>query len=165
MKGIKSTLAIGILIGSLVAQATLRAQQSEPAAKGPKLTLNAVEAQVTALQTQVGSLESELHSLETKVTSQPMFAVVNDDGSLSRGSANVVKTERVMVGVYVVTFNKDVSGCEHNATIGPPNTGAISPALIFVDFLPVNKDAVSIIVQRPNGVSVDDPFHLSVTCE
>jgi hypothetical protein len=166
MKRITAPLAVGLLIGSFVTQATLGALQSEPAAKGPKLTLNAVEAQVTALQTQVNSLESELHSLETKVTSQPMFAVVNQDGTLSRGSGNVAKTERLNTGSYVVTFSKDISGCEYNATIGLAFTGEeIAAGLIFVDSQPMNHDAVVISVLNLARAGMDVPFHLSVICE
>jgi len=106
--------------------------------------LNAVEAQVTALQTQVNSLESELHSLETKVTSQPMFAVVTADGLLERGSGNVVKTERVGMGQYVVTFNKDVSGCEYNATIGSTADEGFFFGFIGVFHQQQAKDAVDI---------------------
>jgi hypothetical protein len=164
MRGITTTLAIGMLIGSLVTQATLRAEQSEPAAKGPKLTLNAVEAQVTGLQTQVNSLESELHSLETKVTSQPMFAVVNADGGLSRGSGNVVKTARLGSNLYRVTFNKDVSNCAYNATVGGSQIGNFPIGFTFV--APGDDNAsVFVLTLDFGGNQVARPFYLSVICE
>jgi len=165
MRGITTTLAIGMLIGSLVTQATLSAEQSEPAAKGPKLTLNSVEAQVTGLQTQVNSLESELHSLETKVTSQPMFAVVNQDGGLSRGTGNVVKTTRFgSGGLYEVTFNRDVSNCAYNATVGGIQKGTFP---INIAFVAPGDDNASVFVLTGDlvGDNRASSFYLSVICE
>jgi hypothetical protein len=167
MRRITALLAVGLLIGSLVTQATLRAQQSEPAAKGPKLTLNSIEAQVSMLQGQVASLQSTVNSLQSnlnllqmKVTSQPTFAVVDGDGALTRGSANVVKTERISRGVYEVTFNKDISNCAYNATLALG--GVVAEA---IDAAPAGATSVRITIFSILVASTaDEPFQLSVIC-
>jgi len=46
------------------------------------------------------------------------FAVVSGAGDLNRGSASAVSASNVVTGGYLVTFNKDVSGCAYIATIG-----------------------------------------------
>ncbi|MGO9607075.1 MAG: hypothetical protein ACLQAT_27410 [Candidatus Binataceae bacterium] len=194
MKPITTTLAAGLLIASLIAPALSRAQQSGPEAKDPKLTLKSVEAQVTALQTQVnslqssvssvqtsvstlqtsvsalqttvGSLQTSLNSLQTTVTSlQPNFAVVDMNGALVRGSTSVVSTARLAAGEYQVVFNKDITGCEYNATEGDPGAGATIPVFLGVASLSNNVDGVFIAIFNPTAnATVDSSFQLSVIC-
>jgi len=167
MKRITTTLVAGLLIVSLFGLTQSRAEQWQPAAKGPKLTLNSVEAQVSMLQGQVASLQStvnslqsNLNSLQMKVTSQPTFAVVDGDGALTRGSANVVKTERISRGVYEVTFNKDISNCAYNATLAVG--GVVAEA---IDAAPAGATSVRITIFSVLVASTaDEPFQLSVIC-
>jgi len=177
MKGIITTLVAGLLVASLFAPTRSQAQQWEAAAKGPKLTLNSVEAQVTALQGQVASLQSTVKSLQSAVDSldtavsslQPNFAVVRNDGTLAHGSVSVVSTKRLGNGMYQVIFNRNVTGCEFNASIGGPAAnltfgfiGAVSLAGndngVFVG------TAILLIAAESPIDFADLPFELSVIC-
>ena len=89
--------------------ATRAAVGARCGAKGPKLTLQGVEQQVVALQQQLGTLQNKLQN----------FAVVNQTGTLVRGSSSVASASRIraQTGRYQVIFNRDVSGCGYVATI------------------------------------------------
>jgi hypothetical protein len=69
--------------------------------------------------------------LAAEVTNkQPLWAVVNPDGTLARGSGATAsgRAAGFAAGVYAVTFNRNVTGCAYVATIGsatstPPPLG------------------------------------------
>jgi hypothetical protein len=125
-------LAAGFFAASFVAPGPLDAQQSEPQAMGPKLTLKSVEAQVTALQTQVNSQESTINSqqstinslkstlaslqstvssLQSAVNSTTSLVAVDSDGTRLRRSNDVASSSRLALGEYEVKFDKDISEC------------------------------------------------------
>lgn len=63
--------------------------------------------------------------LAAEVTNkQPLWAVVNPDGSLSRGSGATASARAAgfAQGVYTVTFNRNITNCAYVATIGAPGT-------------------------------------------
>ena len=63
--------------------------------------------------------------LAAEVTSkQPLWAVVNPDGTLARGSGATAsgRAAGFAAGVYTVTFNRNVTQCAYTATIGAPGT-------------------------------------------
>ncbi len=57
-------------------------------------------------------------------TKQPLWAVVNPDGTLARGSGATAsgRAAGFAAGVYTVTFNRNVTQCAYMATIGAPGT-------------------------------------------
>ena len=156
IKGITVTAAAGLLIASFVFPGT-------SSAKGPKLTLPGVEAQVVTLQAQVATLQTTVNSLHP-----PVFAVVDSDGTLVRGSSSVVSASRTgsSSGNYQVIFNKDVTGCGFVATIGQiGSSGVALPGAISVAGLSANPvNGVFIQTTGFDGSSSDRPFHLSVVC-
>jgi len=176
MKRVSISLAAGLLIVGFIAPSS-RAQLSEvqlsQPAKAPKLTLQSVEVQVTTLQGQVSSLQSAVTTLQGQVSSlqsavtalHPNFAVVKGDGMLARGSKSVVSSQRLDTGLYSVIFNRDVTGCEINATLGAPDADGFTSGLIGVSSQNNNADGVLVFVVDPSGKSfVDGPFHLSASC-
>jgi|SRR5208337_1964700 len=153
MKGIALAVATGLLVASFVCPGTPRAQQSEPDAKGPKLTLKGVEAQVVTLQAQVAALHPE------------DFAVVASAGGLVRGSSSAMGAAPTgSPGQYLVIFNKDVSGCAYVATIGDTDSASATPGEIWVASLTGNVDGVFVQTTDSTGAASNRPFHLSVSC-
>jgi hypothetical protein len=164
MKRISTTLVAGLLIAGLIAPTQLLAQESELAlpsdpAKAPKLTLKSVEGQVTTLQSQVSALQSALAAV------QPNFAVVNQNGTLARGSKSVVSSKSLgIVGTYQVIFDRDVTGCEINATLGAPDSGGFSLGFIGVASREDNPEGVFVNIEDTKGNDLNAPFHISVIC-
>jgi len=129
-------------------------------------TLNSLQTTVGSVQNSVSSVQTSLGSLQTTVNSlQPHFAIVDKDGALVRGSSSVVSTARLAAGEYQVVFNRDVTGCEYNATEGDPGGGGTIPAFLGVASLSNNVDGVFIAIFNPAAnAAIDSSFHLSVTC-
>jgi len=173
-----TALAAGFLAASFVAPVPLNAQQSEPQAMGPRLTLKSVEAQVTALQTQVNSqqstinsqqstinslkstlasLQSTVSSLQSAVNSTTDFAAVGVDGHLDHSSKDVDSSSHLAPGQYEVKFTKDISEC---AYFGGPTLGGI--------ILPVpakgNPKVLDVFTGDFAGKAMEQTFFISVVC-
>jgi TolA-binding protein len=171
MKGYR-TLAAGFLVVVLFFSAPSGAQQSEPQAKAPKLTLNSVEAQVTALQSQVSSqqstitsLQSTINSLQSTVTSlksalntTTSFEVVGSDGAFLRGSPDAAEPSHPGTGQYEVAFTKDVSKCAYSVT--PIGT------LVFTEAIPdaTNSRVLDVFSTDRSGDLQDTEFSILVVC-
>ncbi len=94
-----------------------------------------------------------------------LWAVVDEDGSLYRGSG-VTATTRTAAGSYGVTFNRDVTNCAAVATTGGH---ALGP-----DAYTGNSEgsasaapwgtAVLVRTNSMSGLDVDRIFHLAVFC-
>jgi len=162
MKRISISLAAGLLVAGLIAALSSWAQVSEAElsqpAKAPKLTLQSVEAQVTTLQGQVSALQAAVTAL------QPNFAVIAANGTLARGSKSVVKSDRLDIGQYDIIFNRDVTDCEINATLGSFQVGPIFLGFIGVASEFKNPDGVFVLITDEKGAFLDAPFHVSVIC-
>jgi hypothetical protein len=106
------------------------------------------------------------------------WAVIESDGSLARGR-NVVRTERLGQGQYMVVFTADVSKGVYVATLGPSSIGTAPTGQIGVatrccgitglyqpfellGWPPANNHAVWIDTHDTNGNFSDRPFHLIV---
>jgi hypothetical protein len=109
------------------------------------------------------------------------WAVIESDGSLARGR-NVVRTQKLGQGQYMVVFTADISQGVFVATIGSTTIGVAQPGLIGVanrccpssglyqpfellgqlDTPPKNRHAVWVDTHELNGNPGDRPFHLIV---
>lgn len=121
--------------------------------------VEADEALITTLQGQVADL-----------LGQDNWAVVAANGTVVRSSssAGTVTAEHVGTGVYEVTFNKDVSGCAYNATIGDTAASVPAQGQISVSGDTDTDSPNDVYVQTfdPTGViATDSPFHLLVSCK
>jgi hypothetical protein len=94
------------------------------------------------------------------------FAVVAGDGSLARGSSDVLSSARVAVGAYQVITNHDVTGCAYVADPGVTgSSGAIgAPAFTVTALRAGTSTGVFINAFDRTGASADFPFHLHVDC-
>ena len=92
-----------------------------------------------------------------------LWAVVNADGTLARGSGAVSSTS-LGFGTYEVLFNRDVTGCAYVASAGTASSG--SPPDAFVSTSPRANDVNGVFLdaRTSTGDSVPNPFHLAVFC-
>ncbi|MDP8969752.1 MAG: cell wall-binding repeat-containing protein [Actinomycetota bacterium] len=98
-----------------------------------------------------------------------LFAVVEVDGSLVRGSG-VVSSERldpvVPDGDYAVVFDRDISGCAYQATVGRPgvNVGPTPGYAVVANWQDDPTNGVIVFTKGVDGAGADRGFHLTVTC-
>src|SRR5258708_9844423 len=114
-----------------------------------------------------------LPALEDRVDAlagQNNWAVVSGAGVVVRSSSvpgPVTVEHTASTGIYEVNFNKDVSGCAYEATIGDTASAVPVQGQISVSG-DVNADSVDdVYVQTFDKTGVtptDSPFHLTVTC-
>ncbi|MGD9507594.1 MAG: hypothetical protein AB7I59_00855 [Geminicoccaceae bacterium] len=94
------------------------------------------------------------------------WAVVNQNGTLARGKGAVSSGYAFagVLGSYRVVFNKDVSKCAYQATLGTeyPSTPASGEIAVAPDA--ANVRAVHVATRTSAGVATNRPFHLFVSC-
>ena len=97
------------------------------------------------------------------------WAVVNGDGTLARSNNPAVEAEQLgeegEEGTYAVTFDRNVTSCAYEASIGLAGTeNTANPG--FVTVVRWSEQAESVLVQtyNPAGVLADRGFHLAVFC-
>jgi len=98
-----------------------------------------------------------------------LWAVVNGNGTLSRGSTHVVSTAKPGTGKYTITFDTDVSGCAYLATRGAPaptNPPGVSPTPGETGVSPLtgNANAMVVSVADSSGTAADQPFYAAAFC-
>jgi hypothetical protein len=95
-----------------------------------------------------------------------LWAVVRHDGVVVRGrdivAGDLPSAVRTTPGNYLVTFDRNVSGCAYQATIGSP--GGTPPDLGQIIVAADSSNAVR--VRTADGMSAvqDRPFQLAVIC-
>jgi len=95
----------------------------------------------------------------------PMSAVVNSDGSLARGDHAVSVTHTSGGSSYIVAFDRNVTNCTFNATIGLSGSAFTSPpGFITVVGAAVNANAVYVSTTDSAGTGAERGFHLNITC-
>ncbi len=100
----------------------------------------------------------------TTQTSAPLWAVVNSDGSLARGSG-VTSSQAFSGGSYEVIFSLNVTGCAYIATLGLSGSfGVASPGEIGVVGRSGNANGVFISTRDSTGSGAAAGFHLLVMC-
>jgi len=90
-------------------------------------------------------------------------------GTLTRTSG-ASSAQNINPRDYLVTFNRDVSGCAHEATLG--DTGSAGPPLGFIGVASgdttvlgsVGLQDVYVRTWNGGGALSDEPFHLAVFC-
>ncbi len=100
-----------------------------------------------------------------------LWAVVDGNGSLARSSDGVTSSELldgvVPAGDYAVVFDRDVSDCAYQATVGRPGTN-IGPLPGFAQVANWTDDpdnGVIVFTKDQDGAGVENRgFHLLVTC-
>lgn len=94
-----------------------------------------------------------------------LVAVVNANGTLARGNGVVSTATAVGVGEYVVTFERNVSGCAFTANRGQTaNSGEAPPGDVTVAGAVGNTDGVYLQVTNAAGADQAGSFHLQVQC-
>jgi hypothetical protein len=98
----------------------------------------------------------------------PLFAVVDSDGTLFKGSG-ATTVQHSVVGEYVVTFNRNVDECAAVAAPGGHKTGTGPPATPQgIANSSTNGNTVIVLtrfLQTPSGIApADRSFHLEVLC-
>jgi hypothetical protein len=95
------------------------------------------------------------------------WAVVRLDGSLARGSGATSSAQNGVDGQYVVSFNRNVSGCAYVASGGEATALGPDDAVVFT-VAPAAGNPAGVFVQEWDGVlgrdSYSSGFHLVVAC-
>jgi hypothetical protein len=103
-----------------------------------------------------------------QIDQKTMFAVVDADGSLRRGTAGTTSalfTDGMLPGDYAVTFPRSIAECAWVASVTATADG-LNPARgqIGVTVLTSSPDTVYIQGQNSAGVEMEAPFTLIVSC-
>jgi hypothetical protein len=93
-----------------------------------------------------------------------LWAVINANGTVARGSGVGTGTFREDTGIYDVFFNRDVSGCAYVASLGgaaagTPPTGTVGATNLFGQ-----PTGLFVTTRNTAGSSTNEPFHLAVFC-
>jgi hypothetical protein len=92
-----------------------------------------------------------------------LWAMVRDDGTLGRGSGVTGASALGGAGQFEVIFDRDVSQCVYQATIGTEVDGSASGQVSVAPRLG-QPNGVFLLTRDVDGVIADRPFHLSVFC-
>jgi hypothetical protein len=140
MKG-TSTLAAVLMVASFVALPTLRAEQTQPQAKGaPK--------------------PKKIGSALSTVTS---FAVINADGSFDHGSPQALSSTRMSTGLYNVVSNiQDRLQYAYTATSLGQNFNPVSMTISFD--LASGPGELLVLAADNSKQPTDTAFSLIVVC-
>jgi hypothetical protein len=79
----------------------------------------------------------------------------------------VAKLSGTNGGTYEVIFDRTVSGCAYNISVGTTtNGGSIGPPPVASTSATRagNSSGVFIFIHQANGSTIDEPFHLTVYC-
>src|SRR3954447_1570363 len=110
--------------------------------------------------TAVPSGAGEIDAASAALTAPSLWAKVDLNGSLSRGS-RVVSASKLGPGQYEVTFNRNVSTCAYLATTRNAYTQAIQASTAGGH---LSANGVYVETKNQGGGLTDGPFDLVVTC-
>jgi hypothetical protein len=99
------------------------------------------------------------------VTNQ-MWAVVNADGTTFRKTAGITTTSEESAGRYIVSADRDVSGCFYVATLGGNSPDAGFRGDISVDPIAGASNTVYVLTSNTNSPPTNEerPFTLLIRC-
>ncbi len=118
-----------------------------------------------------GYYEDHNHDDRYVQLDQVLWAVVDADGTLERSSDGVAGATLlggvVPAGDYVVTFDRDISNCAYQATVGRPgvNVGPLPGFAQVANWTGDADNGVIVFTKDQDGAGVENRgFHLLVTC-
>jgi hypothetical protein len=91
------------------------------------------------------------------------FAVVNPDGTLARGTANV-SSQRANMGQYYVSIDRDVAQCFFVATLGGTATANTTGQIVALVDPTFSSKAVFVVTRDSGGSTGDRTFTLHIRC-
>lgn len=94
---------------------------------------------------------------------EPLWAVVEADGTLARGN-RVVTTGPLSGDGYEVIFDRPVDGCSYQATLGNSDLGEPAAGSIGVAPRLTGPNGVYVITYDDTGAVTQRSFHLNVVC-
>ena len=91
-------------------------------------------------------------------------AVINGDGTVSRGGLQVSGAIHLGTGLYEVDYVKKVARCAYTANVGNPGAG--NPAALTIDLASRagNKFGIFVQVKTTSGTLTDSSFHVDIAC-
>lgn len=95
--------------------------------------------------------------------SSALWAVVSQGGILSRGAHAVDARYVSGIGKYRVMFDRDVSGCGYNATLGG-STGSGPEVTTLGEISVARRDGVPDTIEVQTAPSSQMPFYVAVYC-
>jgi len=118
-----------------------------------------------------GYYEHHNHDDRYVQTDAVLWAVVDGDGMLERSSDGVASSELldgvVPAGDYAVVFDRDISNCAYQATVGRPgvNDGPLPGFAQVANWEDDPDNGVIVFTKNHDGEGVENRgFHLLVTC-
>jgi hypothetical protein len=106
----------------------------------------------------------DLHASEIVAQAKDLWAVVTADGGLSRKNAAVASAAKLATGEYEVVFDRDVTACAYNVSIGSSDTTEPALGESAASQRAGNVKAVAVVTADSAGTKADRPFHLTVNC-
>jgi hypothetical protein len=97
---------------------------------------------------------------------QPRWAVIDGTTGERVRAKNATASARLGAGLYTVTWDRDISACAVQATIGGTGTDAPPPNHSVTTWRdPASPSVVRVrTVATPAATETDTPFHISVLC-
>jgi hypothetical protein len=118
-----------------------------------------------------GYYEHHNHDDRYVQQNEMLWAVVDANGTLARSSDGVVSAElldgAVPAGDYAVVFDRDISDCAYQATVGRPgvNTGPAAGFAQVANWTSDPDNGVIVFTKDQDGAGTESRgFHLLVTC-
>jgi hypothetical protein len=106
----------------------------------------------------------ELDGLDSSAFVQPLFAVVNDDASVARGTSDTSATADG-TGAFIVHFNRNIRDCAYTGSIGLSGSVSTSnPGMIAVVGAAIDDHGVYVTTTDEAGNPANLGFHVVVTC-
>ena len=105
----------------------------------------------------------DLHASEIVAQAKDLWAVVGADGALPRKNA-AASAAKLGTGEYEVVFDRDVTACAYNVTLGSTDTTEPPAGEAGASQRAGNVRAVAVVTRDSAGVKADRPFHLTVNC-
>lgn len=106
----------------------------------------------------------DLHASDIVAQAKDLWAVVAADGAVPRKSAAVASAAKLATGEYEVVFDRDVTACAYNVTLGSTDTTEAPAGETGASQRAGNVKAVAVVTRDSTGTKADRPFHLTVNC-
>ena len=101
----------------------------------------------------------------TTAVSQNLFAVVNSDSTLRIGTSfRATGSVKLSTRVYEFHFDRNVTNCVYQATIGDAGVGGAPAGEISATGRLGNVNGEFVVTRNSSGTQVDQSFHFTVMC-